>query len=103
MISPALADKGTYVVISGVDIPGMQFVTVDSNVEQYASSFDFPTVGVSGKIYKDKETGRSYVWNGREYTETSTDDSKNLVVIGAPTVKFFKGEPYIVPQRSVLS
>lgn len=63
MISPALADKTTYVVITGLDIPGMQFINVT-----------------------DPDTKQEV-----------------LTVTGVPTIRFFKGQPYIVPQRSVLS
>lgn len=66
MIFPTLADKGTWMVLSGVEVPGIQFKKVTT---------------------KDKD--------GKESEVTTVEN--------APTVRWFNGEPYLVPSDGVLN
>jgi len=49
LIFPTLADKGTWMIINGVPIPGMRFIdTVDKNGETHTVVTDAPTVRIIG-------------------------------------------------------
>lgn len=66
MIFPTLADKGTWMILSGVDIPGMRFKKVS---------------------VKDQDE-----------VEHETTTVKNV-----PTIRWFDGEPYVVPSDGVIN
>ena len=50
MLFPTLADKGTWVILSGVDIPGMRFIKTKENGQEGVSVIDAPTVKFYNKM-----------------------------------------------------
>ena len=52
-------------------VPTSQLPSYVDDVVEYANLSGFPTTGVAGKIYVDKQTNKTYRWSGTGYTEIS--------------------------------
>ena len=74
LIFPTLADKGTWMLMDGIDIPGMKFIQLSKD--------------------EDKQDESSL-----EEDNKSVD---RMIVKGAPTIRIIEGKPYLIPDSTVV-
>ena len=67
------ANSGVAELDANGKVPSSQLPSFVDDVEEYASSSQFPVTGETGKIYVDTSTNISYRWSGSDYVRIGSD------------------------------